>query len=77
MPRLPPAATTPVARAGSYPRFFISGSATEDMVAAVALVEPQMAENAAHAPMVAIASPPRRCPRNLCAALKRRPLIPE
>ncbi|OQC74179.1 MAG: hypothetical protein BWX45_00059 [Deltaproteobacteria bacterium ADurb.Bin002] len=77
IPRLPPAATTPVASAGSYWYFFISGSATEAMVAAVALVEPQTAEKPAQAPMVAMASPPGRWPKNLWAALKRRPLMPE
>ncbi len=46
-------------------------------MAAVALVEPQMAEKAAQAPMVAIARPPRICPKNLWAELNRRPLIPE
>jgi len=65
IPRLPPAATTPVASAGSYRYFFISGSATEAIVAAVALVDPQIAENPAQAPIVATASPPGRCPRNL------------
>ena len=64
IPRLPPAATVPVARPISYPYFFISGSVTVAMVAAVALVEPEMAENPAHVPMVAIARPPLLWPRS-------------
>ena len=35
------------------------------MVAAVALVDPQMAENPAQAPTVAMASPPGQWPMNL------------
>ena len=65
IPRLPPAATTPVARAGSYRYFFISGRATEAIVAAVALVEPQMAEKPAQAPIVAMARPPGQVTQKL------------
>ena len=35
------------------------------MVAAVAVLEPQMAAKSSSAPMVAIASPPRQCPNHL------------
>jgi hypothetical protein len=58
IPRLPPAATTPVASSSRYLNLFISGRATVAMVAAVAFVEPQMAEKHAQAPTVAMASPP-------------------
>ena len=58
MPKLPPAATTPVASSSRYLNRVISGKATEAMVAAVALVEPHMAEKLAQAPTVAMARPP-------------------
>ena len=58
MPRLPPAATVPVASASLYPSRFISGRVTEAMVAAVAFVEPQMEAKPAQAPTVAMARPP-------------------
>ena len=58
IPRLPPAATTPVARLSLYLYLRISGRVTAAMVAAVALVDPQMAENPAQAPMVEMAIPP-------------------
>ncbi len=47
------------------------------MVAAVAFVEPHIAENPAQAPIVARARPPGRCPMNLYAASKSLELIPE
>ena len=62
IPRLPAAATVPVARPMSYPYFFISGRVTVAMVAAVALVDPDMAEKPAQAPTVAMARPPLREP---------------
>ena len=62
IPRLPAAATVPVANPMSYPYRFISGMVTVAMVAAVALVEPEMAENPAQAPTVAMANPPGRLP---------------
>ena len=65
MPRVPAAATVPVARVSSYLYFFISGSAIRPMVAAVAAVEPHMAANPAQASTVAMVSPPRRCPTQL------------
>ena len=49
---------------------FIPGSDTCAIVAAVASDEPQMEPNAAHAPIAAIATPPRRCPSHAAAALK-------
>ena len=39
----------------------ISGRATVPIVAAVAVAEPETAEKAAQAPIVAMAIPPRRC----------------
>lgn len=68
IPRLPAAATVPVARLISYLYRFISGRVTVAIVAAVAFVEPDMAEKPAHAATVAIASPPRRCPTSTYAA---------
>jgi hypothetical protein len=39
--------------------------ATALIVAAVAVLEPEMAEKAADAMIVVIASPPRKCPNHL------------
>ncbi len=47
------------------------------MVAAVAALEPQIAENAEQAMIVAIAIPPRICPTHLYAALYNFSLTPE
>ena len=55
----------PVLSLESYLNFFISGRATVVMVAAVAALDPQMAENAAQAITVAMAIPPRICPTHL------------
>ena len=60
----------------SIGKLFISGSATSAMVAAVAGPEPQIAPNAAHAPTVAMASPPRKPDSQLFAAANSRLLIP-
>src|SRR3989339_379982 len=65
MPRVPPAATQPVARLRSYPYFLISGTATLAMVAPVAREDPQMAANPEQATMVAMASPPLKWPIQL------------
>ena len=65
MPRLPAAATVPVARPMSYLYLFISGTVTVAIVAAVAFVEPDMAEKPAQAPTVAMASPPGRLPMRM------------
>ena len=54
----------------------LSGMVTEAMVAQVALVDPQMAENPAQAKVVAMAMPPGRWPINRKATLKRRVLMP-
>ena len=62
MPSVPPAASVPVDRRPEYPWRFISGSATEVMVAAVATDEPQIAPNAALASTAAMASPPLKRP---------------
>jgi hypothetical protein len=50
--------------------------ATLPIAAAVALVEPQMAENPAVATIVAMASPPRHLPNIVYAPWYKRPLIP-
>ena len=68
MPSVPPAATAPAARRSVYPNRRISGIATLPIVAAVATLDPETAANPPHATIVAIASPPRRCPRNELAA---------
>src|SRR3989339_365784 len=57
IPRLPAAATVPAARPMSYLYRFISGMVTVAMVAAVALVEPDMVANPAQAATVAMARP--------------------
>lgn len=67
-PRMADEATTEVAREREYLYLFISGTATELMVAAVAVVEPQIAPKAVLAPMVARARPPGRLPITLYAA---------
>ena len=76
MPSPPPAATVPLANASSYLNRRISGKATAAIVAAVAGPDPQIAPNAAHAPTVAIASPPRIADIQQCAAAKSRWLMP-
>ena len=58
-PSVAPAATDPALRTGWYPYSFIAGIATALMVAAVAVLDPEMAEKAADAMIVVIASPPR------------------
>src|SRR5262245_39219767 len=56
---VPAEATQPAANDGSYPCLRISGIATLEKVAAVAIDEPQMAPNSAQAPIVALARAPR------------------
>ena len=56
---MPAEATAPAANAGSYPCRRISGIATLENVAAVAIDEPQIAPNSAQAPIVAFAKAPR------------------
>ena len=65
MPRVPPAATQPVANSMSYPRFLISGNAITPMVAAEAKLEPVQAAKAVQAKLVAKAIPPGALPINL------------
>jgi hypothetical protein len=55
----------------------ISGSVTVAIVAAVALVDPDIAENPAQAPMVAIARPPLKLPINTYTESYNLLLIPE
>jgi len=76
-PRVPAAATQPVARESSYPYLFISGMATLPMAAAVAFVEPHMAAKPAQAAIVAMARPPRRWPKTTYPASYSRRLIPD
>ena len=61
-PRVAPAATDPAFSSGWYWYSRIAGIATALMVAAVAVLEPLMAEKAAEARIVVMARPPRRCP---------------
>ena len=77
IPRLPPAAQVPVDNDLLYLYLFISGIATEPIVAAVAIVEPQAAENAVHPIMVPIASPPLTLPTILYPEVKIFSPIPE
>ena len=65
MPRLPPAAMEPNDSLSSYPSLRIDGRAALFIVTAVAMLSPHTAPNAAHAPTVAMASPPRKCPSHL------------
>ena len=69
MPSVPPAASVPVASAGSYFRRRNSGSATWPIVAAVASELPQIAPKPAQAPTAAMATPPRQWPITAFAAL--------
>ena len=55
---VPPAATTPAANRLSYPFFSISGMATRENTAAVAVDAPETAAKPAVANTVAIANPP-------------------
>ena len=57
-PSVAPAATDPALSCGWYLYFRISGIATELIVAAVAVLLPDMAEKAAQAMMVVMARPP-------------------
>ncbi len=68
-PRVDPQATAEVLRMGSYPYFLICGSATEVIVAAVAVFEPHIAAKPAHAMTVAIAKPPLTRPIHVLAVL--------
>src|SRR4051812_33872786 len=83
MPRVPPAAMTPMDRESLYPSLRVEGYATLLMVAAVAMEEPQIAPKPAHAATVACASPPRRWPmkeyaawNNSCASPARATKLP-
>ena len=76
MPSVPPAASVPLASAPEYPCRFISGRATEAMVAPVAIEDPQMEPNAAQPQMVEMARPPRRCPTQARAASNSARLSP-
>jgi hypothetical protein len=67
IPKVPPAAIQPVARALSYLYLLISGKATLENIAAGASELPQAAAKLAQAPTVAIARPPGRCPTHLLA----------
>ena len=58
MPSVPPAQIEPVAIAGETPRLIISGTPALPIAAAVAGLEPQIAENTPHARMLAITRPP-------------------
>src|SRR5688572_30924304 len=70
MPSVPAEATQPAAKPSSYPWRRISGIATLEKVAAVAIDEPQIAPNAAQAPMVAWMSAPRQPEKIALAASK-------
>ena len=69
MPRVPPAAIEAVASESAYLYLRISGIATLDIVAAVAIDEPEIAENIPQATTVDIASPPFLSPKKAYAAL--------
>ncbi len=67
-PRVEPQAMAPHESMGLYLKLDIWGNATVVMVAAVAVLDPQMAAKAAQAIMVAMAMPPRIWPTHLYAA---------
>ena len=67
-PRVEPQAMDPQDSIGLYLKLDIWGNATVVMVAAVAVLDPQMAAKAAQAMMVAMAIPPRIWPTHLYAA---------
>src|SRR5688500_18847886 len=67
---VPAEATAPAANAGLYPCRRISGMATRENVAAVAIDDPQIAPNSAHEPIVALASAPRMPENTALAAPK-------
>ena len=58
-------------------RVIISGNATRPKVAVVAIGEPHTAPKRPHPPMVAMARPPRRCPKKALARLYISPEMPE
>ena len=58
MPRVPEAASAPVANRWSYPKRFISGMTIAPMVATVAMLEPVTAPNAPQASTEVMAIPP-------------------
>ncbi len=60
LPRLAPAAMVPSTMRWSYLRCLKEGSATVEIVAAVATDEPETAENSAEAPMLVCSRPPGR-----------------
>ena len=66
--RVPPAATTPAANFLSYPSLSISGIATLEKTAAVAVEAPETAANPAVANTVATARPPGTKPIQAFAA---------
>jgi hypothetical protein len=76
-PRVDPTATEELLKIGWYPRFFISGNDTEVIVAAVAVLDPQIAAKPAQAMIVAIARPPRVLPIHVYAVSYRLLLTPE
>ena len=77
IPNVPPAAIDPLARPSSYPTLRIDGSATFDMVAAVANDDPHTALNPPHATIVAIARPPFKRYMARCAVANRDPDTPD
>ena len=67
MPSVPPAQIEPVASAGEMPRRSISGTPALPIAAAVAGLDPQIAENTPQARMLAITSPPGRRASHRCS----------
>src|SRR4030042_1491460 len=76
IPKLPAAATQPVANESSYLYRFISGKATFPIAAAVAVVDPHIAAKLAHPATVAIARPPRNLPSKAWLAAHSLRLLP-
>ncbi len=75
-PMVPAAATTPVARPGSYLFFSISGTAMRPIAAAQATDEPVIAAKPEHPMMLATARPPGIHDSHTRAALNRPRVMP-
>src|SRR5699024_4579 len=71
-PNAPAVATVPPAKRSETPAFSTSGIEIRPTVAAVTMLEPQTAENPAHAETGAIGSPPGKWPSQVRATLNAR-----
>ncbi len=77
MPSVPPAAIVPRNSGSLYPCRRTSGSAIVPIVAAVATLEPDVAANMAHEPMLECISPPGSQESHCASAAYIRAAMPE